>query len=80
MNKDWVLFHPREAREELTNSIAEIEATDDYGFGEFSVAMTHLYHHLNTAWNSREALANEVNESSDDNFRRWRQFPEDLPL
>ena len=52
-----VLFHLREAKEELDRTIAEVETTSDYGVREFRVAMSHLYHHLNTAWNGREATA-----------------------
>ena len=51
MNREWVLFQLREGQEELNRTIAEIAADPDYDVGEFIVAMQHLYHHLNTAWN-----------------------------
>ena len=53
INSDWVLFHLREAEEELKKTIAGSESTPDYGYGEFIVAVTHVYHHLDTAWNSK---------------------------
>jgi len=35
---------------------------------------------LNTAWNSRDASPNEVQGESDEDFKRWSQFPNDLPM
>ena len=53
MNRDHTLFHLREVAEELQRTIADIEANPTYDYAEFWVAMQHLYHHLNTAWNAR---------------------------
>ena len=79
MNRDWVLFHLTEARDELTKTLQEIRETPDYDYGEFWVAMQHMYHHANTAWNSRDASAAEVKDATDEDFNRWSQFPTDLP-
>ena len=79
MKRQWVLFHLREASSELAATLSEIE-DPEYGFGEFSVGMAHLYHHLNTAWNSRGASEERVSLSSDEDFQSWRKFPADLPL
>ena len=80
MNRDWVLFHLQQAEEELRQTIAELQSTEDYGSGEFSVAMTHAYHHLNMAWNSRNATAGAVQECAEEDLVRWRQFPADIYL
>lgn len=80
MNREWVLLHLREAQEELTRTIAEIEADPDYDVGEFLVAMQHLYHHLNTAWNSRDERPARVKACTDDDFYTWRRFPDDIYL
>ena len=80
MNRDWVLFHLTEARDEIDKTLSEIRETPDYDYGEFWVAMQHLYHHANTAWNSRDASKAEVEQASDDDFNRWSQFPTDLPM
>ena len=80
MNRDWVLFNLREAEEEIRRTIAEIEAVPDYGYGEFVVAMSHAYHHLNTAWNARDADSATVEKCSAANFQRWRRFPRDLDM
>ena len=78
LNREWVLWNLREAKEELENTIAELEAKPAYGYGELSVRMREVYHHLNTAWNAREATEEQVHECSEENFDRWRQMPDDI--
>jgi hypothetical protein len=80
MNRDWILFHLQEAHEELTRTIHEMEQDPEYDFGEYVVAMTHLYHHLNTAWNSRDASPERVKACSEEDFEKWRQFPSDVDM
>jgi hypothetical protein len=80
MNRDWVLFHLKEAHEELTRTIQGIEQDPDYDYGEYYVAMMHLYHHLNTAWNSRDASPERVQKCTDEEFAQWRQFPNDVDM
>ncbi len=80
MNKDYVLFNLREAQEELLSTIRSMETEPDYGEGEFSVAMMHLYHHINTAWNAREATAKQAEDCSEQDFNAWRRFPSDLAV
>ena len=80
MNRDWVLFHLREARKQLEQTINEIETDESYSYGDYQVDMSHAYHHLNTAWNSQDATDQEAKESNDGNFERWRQFPIHIDL
>ena len=80
MNKEWVLFHLKEALEEIESTIKDIESGPEYDYGEYSVAMAHLYHHVNTAWNARDCSEDEAEESSENNFRKWRQFPADIDM
>ncbi|MCU0365571.1 MAG: hypothetical protein MUE93_07920 [Ignavibacteriaceae bacterium] len=80
MNKEWVLFNLKEAQEELNRTISEIENEESYDVGEFVVAMGHLYHHLNTAWNSQKATNEQVKVNSEIDFFNWRQFPKDIYL
>jgi hypothetical protein len=75
MNKRFVLFNLREAKEELERMIRELEDDPKYDDADFVVAMSHLYHHLNTAWNARDSSESEAVECSQQNFDRWRQFP-----
>jgi len=74
MNKSAITFHLKEAQEELNQTIYELETVEDYDFGEFVVAMSHLYHHLNTAWNGRNASDEEHRSCSA--FEKWRAFPD----
>ena len=80
MNKEWILLHLNEAREELTDTIQEMEQNPEYNFGEYFVAMMHLYNHLNTAWNSRDASPERVKACTAEEFERWRQFPTDIDM
>tara|TARA_B110001452_G_C15083414_1_gene377996 strand:+ start:511 stop:759 length:249 start_codon:yes stop_codon:yes gene_type:complete len=80
MNKEWVLFHLKEALEEVEDTIKDIESDESYDESEFSIGMTHLYHHVNTAWNSRSSKDEEARESNDANFEKWRKFPIDIDM
>lgn len=71
MNKDFVLFNLREAHESLQRIIKDIESQPDYDYGEYIVEMTHLYHHVNTAWNAQNINQERVKRktySSGDSF------------
>ena len=80
LNRDWILFHLNEAHEELSRTIRELRETPDYDYGDFMPAMQHLYHHLNTAWNARDASPNTVQALGDKEFSAWTAFPIDLPM
>lgn len=49
MKKDAVLFHLREALEELQATIQVIQRDLDHGREQFTLAMSRLHHHLSTA-------------------------------
>ena len=80
MNKPYVLQNLKEAREALDQLIADMQANADYDFGEFRVDMEHLYHHINTAWNARDATQESTDACSEGDFEHWRQFPRDIEL
>jgi hypothetical protein len=80
VNTDWVLFHLHEAQEELARTINLLESTSEADEIEFEIGMAHLYHHLNTAWNSRQVGPEQTANHSSDEFYAWRKFPTDLPL
>lgn len=46
MNREWVLFNLREAQEEMTRAIANVEADQSYDRGELGVAVTHAYRQI----------------------------------
>jgi len=80
MNHQAVLFHLKEAREELDRTIAGLENDPTYSAGKFKVAMMHLYHHLNTAWNGRRASNKRHRECAETDFQAWRKFPRNSEL
>jgi len=76
MNRAVVLFHLREAAEQLKETIQKLESSGDYGKEEFQVDMGHLYHHLNTAWNGRDQTDAQHAQCADKDFKRFRRFLE----
>ena len=80
MNKDYILWNLKEAKEELDSTIRKIETDSSYGHGEYMVAMQHLYHHINTAWNAQDTVESDAAECTQENFAAWRQFPSDLDM
>ena len=77
MNRDLVLHHLAEAHEALGRMLQEAKNDPEWGIGELSADMPHLYHHINTAWNARDST-NAIGQCSDEEFRSWSAFPEDL--
>ena len=80
MTRQYLLWNLREAAEAMSDAIREIEADTNYSEAELHVAMIHVYHHLNTAWNARHASDERVVECEAADFRSWRQFPKDLDM
>lgn len=80
MNKEAILFHLREAKEELDRIIHELETDPEYEYGAFLVNMGHLYHHLNTAWNGQDASRERHRDCVQEDFDSWRKFPTNAEL
>ena len=80
MNKQYVLAQLTEARDAVDQLIADMRSDPEYDYGEFRVDMEHLYHHINTAWNARDASADITGACAQEDFDRWRQFPQDIEL
>lgn len=80
MNKLHIVFHLKEARKAIEGLASDIESNADYGIDEYRIDLQHIYHHLNTAWNGRDADESRVKTSAMKNFDTWRQFPKDLEI
>jgi hypothetical protein len=78
MNKNFLLSNLREAQEEITKTINDLETDAEYDESELSVAMMHLYHHVNMAWNARHSTPEQSKNCSDADFNRWGGYPTDL--
>jgi hypothetical protein len=77
MNKESILSDLLEAREELDGMIEEVRKDTDFIFDSYYVQMQHIYHHLNTAWNSRKESEDRIERCSREDFENWRKFPSD---
>ena len=77
LNKKWIGFHLGEANEELER-IASKLGNKDFDEVDLRIGMQHLYHHLNTAWNSRHSSQAETGAGNQTHFDNWRQYPKDL--
>jgi hypothetical protein len=77
MNRSVVLFHLREAAEQLNNTMQNLTSDQGYGAEEFQIEMGHLYHHLNTAWNGRDQTDEQHRKCTDEDFARFRRFPKE---
>jgi len=75
MNQKIVLFHLREAAEQLEKTIQALASEANYGVEELCVEMSHVYHHLNTAWNGRDQTDSQFKECTAQDFARFRKFP-----
>ena len=80
MNKQWIAQHVEEARDQLTGILNDLIKDDDYSAADFMVAMAHAYHHLNTAWNTRNYADEQVADQSMDDYYEWERFPAEKEL
>lgn len=80
MNKEWVLSNLKESKEAIENIISEIKTDPEYEYGNYVVDMGHVYHHLNFAWNSRNATEEQARACTHENFKKWGRLPMDLPM
>jgi hypothetical protein len=77
MNHQAVIFHLREVAEELNKTVKDLEPDKMYDKESLEVAMGHIYHHLNTAWNGRNQTNKQFRECTNQNFARFRKFPKE---
>jgi hypothetical protein len=80
MNRRAILFHLKEAKEQLDSTIAAIENDRGYSAGAFQVEMGHLYHHVNSAWNARDVSDKRHWKCSDKDYFNWEKFPKNWEL
>ena len=80
MNTRFIASNLKEAEEELRSLITRVASGEQLSFEDYHVAMAHIYHHLNSAWNGRDATDEQWRECSDKDYQKWQKFPEDLPM
>jgi hypothetical protein len=78
MTREYILWHLRKAIDAITTVIQEIESDPEHGEEELRIDVAHIYHHINTAWNARDASKERIEECSQKDFDEWREFPDDI--
>ena len=80
MTRHYVLWHLQEAAGAIAQTIRDMAADPQYSEPELRVDIGHIYQHLNTAWNARDASEERVETCSESDFHAWRGFPTDIDL
>lgn len=80
MNKKYIQYNLEEIQEELENIIRKLKSSKDYAPEEFYQSMQHLFHHANTAWNTRNLAPQETENASEADQERWGKYPTDMIL
>ncbi len=78
MNKEYILYNLKEAQNQLISIINDLSTDGEYNELTYFSEMRHVFHHLNTAWNARNSTKEESIACSEENFNKWRDFPQDL--
>ena len=80
INKEWVLYNLTEAHEQLEEIIKDIKENKDYLEGDLWGPMSHLYQHINTAWNSRYESKKKIDKSTEKDHNKWASLPKQNEL
>ncbi|WP_310393541.1 hypothetical protein [Hymenobacter sp.] len=74
----WALlmYELEDAEDGLKSLFKDIAEDPEFGEVEFRIHMAHIYVHLNRAWNSRNATAEQ--QSDDVLWKKWGRFPVDI--
>jgi len=78
--KEHTIFQLEEAIEQLYKTVQALKSNPEYSSVDFKLDITHAYHHLNYAWNSRHLGAKRAWKAKESDFCKYRQMPEDLDL
>lgn len=83
MNQDYevcayIAWNLDDACEELSQIIEMIRPDAEIDEAEFKSRLTHLYSHLNTAWNVRNESSDSINAASAEKLQAWKLFPKDI--
>jgi|GEM_PF-3231412 len=64
-----------EARDQLNEIIAKVDAGDVPCEADYLVNIQHAFHHLNVAWNARRSSLAKYQGMTIRDFNRWHKFP-----
>lgn len=77
MNTKFITFNFQEIAEEVELILRDMKAggmTEE----KYLKSIQHIYHHLNTAWNGRNAPADALDVAREADIRKWEKFPSDV--
>ncbi len=77
MNTSFIRYNLQEIQEELEVISSGLSRGEAYRHEDFYRSMQHVIHHVNIAWNARNASPAEVEEGS---LQKWSGFPKDIQL
>lgn len=81
MNLKYIGYNLQEAQEEIENILRNLQQKGEaYEHSSFYLSMQHLIHHFNIAWNARETRWEEAENASDENLKKWGEYPTDITL
>jgi hypothetical protein len=80
MNKNFVSWNLEEATEAISAILTALKDDAEYDYPEYWVDMRHLYDHINVAWNARDATEEQATACKAEDYNRWGQLPQDLPM
>jgi len=73
-NRELTRINIQEAREQL-QEIEKSLLDNDYDEVELRIELEHAYHHLNYAWNIRNASDEELKKSTKEHFAKYSKYP-----
>jgi hypothetical protein len=85
MNQDYetrayITWNLEEAQEELSRILESIRPSTEIDEAEFRTQMTHLFSHLNAAWNVRNMNASDFDTAIGEQRIAWMRFPQDIEV
>ena len=76
MNKTFITYNLQEVHEEIELIFRALKNNPNYSQAEYYHAIQHIIHHVNIAWNGRNASENP----SEIEVEKWSEYPTDIKL
>jgi hypothetical protein len=75
-----IVYNLEDALEELQKLDKQIASGNMQDEVEFQIAMQHIYHHLNFAWNTRHESIQNYADMMKEKLNQWGEFPNAFEL
>jgi len=82
LNRESISFQLREAQEAIATLLEDLADPEEQDYDEerFTIDMTHIYHHINSAFNTRFAREDYYETMTQEEFDQNERFPTDIIL